>query len=495
MSSLLLPLVFDSREHLTTRSVALRVLATHGQRLSGPELTRLLELPLSHMCPCCRPPLESVLTLAQTEDAWAAAEAALQEVSPHERTSVLTATETTPLPSPLVEWLYTRWYSCDRHQLAAEGPRGSEANLKVALAHRERPEAGMLLDEWLRDMATQELEWLEFRIMSAEELARLVRANPQLQQCAADLLRLPLPDLLAHFGQEVLLRRLRRIARAESVAQTVSYRIMRSPPGFSRAVKLLVEWRDARPLLCSLLCDFNIAEGVRRALLDHLLDHDRDMVVRWTLVAARYPDNAPLVRFVLRRAAQEPELGDRPLFLAALRGTDDEARASALEGLFALGETGAGWCDRLTSLVHSNHARVRLRAAACLAREGKREWLPLVQQTALDPSEPRLRAEAVRWLAHVDADASRPVLRKVLAEDELRPSRQRIAELNEAAWALSRLGSTEDLSALLDASVRSWGSPMMDRALECHLARQEGRPAEDIPPPIPNWEEYDAVTS
>ncbi|WP_147444137.1 MULTISPECIES: HEAT repeat domain-containing protein [Corallococcus] len=469
LTTLLLERFFDEREGFSTRERALHALVKQGAPLSGPDITRIIDVsPL--MCPCCSPSTEEVLTLARTEDAWEAAEAALLKHSPQMRAHVLASTEHTRLSPRLVEWLYSRWFLHDRHPLAEGDDWDPRANLQVAVAHRERPEARMLLDAWGRDMA-------------AEVLGQLSRAEPRLQQSVDALLLLPLPDLLASFGQEALLRLIHRIVRAESVAQKVAHGIQPSPPGSFRALELLVEWREARPLLRSLLCDFDIADGVRHSLLNHLLDHDRAMAVRWALAAMRYPDNAALVRFVLQGAARQPAPGDRPLFLAALQGEDAETQVFALEGLFALGESGAGWRDRLTSLVHSSDERMRLRAAACLIREGQREWLPMLRQAALEPPERGLRAEAVRWLGQVDAEASRPVLEQVLAGAATSSPRNHASGADEAAWALSRLGTAEDRSALLDAALQGFCSPGIHRELEYHLARQEGRPAQDVLPP------------
>ncbi|RKG93142.1 hypothetical protein D7V88_03625 [Corallococcus terminator] len=463
LTPLLLERFFDEREGLSTRNKALEVLVKQGAPLSGPDLTRISEVP-PLICPCCCPSTEALLTLARTEDAWDAAEAVLLKCSPQLRAHVLASTERTRFSPRLVEWLYSRWFLYDRHPLAEGDAWDRRANLRVAVAHRERPEARRLLDAWARDAAAEVLK-------------------SQLQQSINVLLLLPLPDLLAAVGPEALLRLLHRIVRAESVAQTVPYGLQQSPPGSARALELLVEWREARPLLRSFLCDFDIPDGVRRLLLHHLVDHDPAMAVRWALAAMRYPDNAALVRFVLQGAARQPAPGDRPLFLAALQGEDAEGQGFALEGLFALGESGAGWCDRLTSLVHSSDEPVRLRAAACLVREGQREWLPMLRQAALEAPEQGLRAEAVRWLGQVDAEASRPMLKQVLSEVATSSHPNHASGADEAARALSRQGTAENLSALLDAALRGCCSPSIDRELEDHLARQEGRLAKGVLPP------------
>ncbi|QSQ24422.1 hypothetical protein JY651_05545 [Pyxidicoccus parkwayensis] len=410
--------------------------------------------------------------------------AALEEASAWARESVLVSARHRPLSRRIVEWLFSRWFMHDRFQLATDEDWGRRANFRVAVAHHERPEAWKLLEEWTRQAAPAGMDLDVFRELPLDALARLLREAPEHHQSAARLLMLPLPELIAHFGQSQLLRRIERVARDESVAQKVSYSIKPGPRAICRALDLLVEWPEARPALRALLCDFSLAEGVRCELLDRLFVQDRAMVLRWALVAVRYPDNALLVRFVLECAAKQPEPGDRPLFLAALRGEDDEARATALEGLFALGESGAGWCDRLISLVHSSHERVRLCAAACLVREGMREWLPLLREKVLEVPESAMRLVAIHWLGRVDAEGSRPVLRQLLAEAPTGARGYYHPGADEAAWALSRLGTTEDLSVLLAATLRGTCSPRTDRELEYHLARQEGRPTPEVPPPL-----------
>jgi HEAT repeat protein len=274
-------------------------------------------------------------------------------------------------------------------------------------------------------------------------------------------------------------RHLRRIVRDQSLYHRLCrYPCIKPAPEFSWAVEQLCTRRETRPLLYQFLCDFDVAAEVRDVLLQRLFTEDRAVAARWVAAAWTYPENLPVVRGFLARASLEPRPEERPLFLAALRGPDDLARCFAIEGLRALGESGAGWCDRLTSLAHASHPAVRLRAAAGLVRQGRREWLPLLRQTALEAEQAPLRAEALRWLGELDGEASRSVLKQALLKME-RPS---LPAADEAVWALSRLGSAEDLSALLDAALFGLYTPRLERALEHHLARQEGRPAPDVPP-------------
>jgi len=126
---------------------------------------------------------------------------------------------------------------------------------------------------------------------------------------------------------------------------------------------------------------------------------------------------------------------------------------------------------------------VRLRAAACLIQEGRREWLPLLRKMAREAEPYRLRAEALRWLGALDGEASRSVLKQALSG----PPMPRASEADEAVWALSRLGSAEDLCALLDAGLFCVPCSILEQELEYHLARQEGRPTEVPTPPPPRY--------
>jgi HEAT repeat protein len=485
---LLRNLLLDGGEYLPIRDEALAVGQRYGLHLSAPELTRLLAQEAALSCAglsnsgwCFLSP-RKLLSLVRSEDddVCAAAEAALARMSTEKRVDILDDEDCGSLPPRLVEWLFARWYAEDRHHLSGTSAWGHDANLRVALAHRERPEAWKLLVEWARDRTTGDLELFLYWGLPSDARERLLESAPGLPELAARQLLLPPPALVACHGQEMLLRRLHRIVQARSVACRVSYGLMDGPPGFSRAVELLGEWREARPLLYRLLCDFDMAHDVRRELADCLFDQDRATAIRWAMVAARYPDNLELVRHILWQAASMPVPGDRALFLTALRGSDDVAHCFALEGLFTLGESGPGWCDRLTSLTHSSHPLVRLRAAACLVKEGRHEWRSHLRTTVLDAPEHWLRADAARWIRELDAEASRPVLLQALAAYVQLPPRRRVHEPIDVVLALSRLGTPEDLSALLDASLEGACTYLIAHELERHLARQEGRPFVEV---------------
>ena len=472
-------LLLDEREHQRVRVFALQEGRRHGLHLSGGEIAGLLAQPLAPEHRFFF--LQALLPLARTEDALSTLEAALLQLPPWYRVDILWhwSSQLELLHPRLVDWLWARWCQNDR-QIVPPNESRCDNNRWLALSTWERPESWAYLTHEVPALPVMSLEeFLACGLLPREALARLLAPHPEKSRLAAESLLLPLPALLAHFGHDALLRRLRRVVRAESLAWRVPCSILEHPVGFDAAVELLGEWSEARPLLFRLLCDFDLAEEVRRKLLATLFERDRAVTIRWALVALAWPDTLPLVRFLLHRAVWKPAPVDRPLFLAALRSTDDVAHCFAIEGLLALGESGAGWCDRLTSLLHAPHPVVRLRAAAGLARQGPEEGLPLLRRTALEAPEPWLRAEALRWLGEVDLEASRPVLEQGLSDPGLSDRHPLTLGMDEAIHALSRRGRPEDLTALLNAYVRGPIGYDLDDHLEHHLRRQEGRSTEE----------------
>lgn len=470
-------LLLDEREHSAVRVRALLEGLSHGLHLSDGELAGLLTRPLAPEYRSLF--LQELLPLARTEDALSTLEATLLQLPARDRVHLLLhwSSELELLHPRLVDWLWARWSQHDRQSVPPTYDHG-DGNRYLVLSTWEHPESWAYLTLKVPALPVMELEWYLSCGLPREALARLLAPHPEQSRLAAESLLLPLPALLAYFGHDALLRRLRRVVRAESIAQRAPYQLLQHPVGFDAAVELLGEWPEARPLLFRLLCDFDLAEEVRRELLATLFERDRAVAIRWALVALSWPDNLPLVRFLLHRAVEKPEPIERPLFLAALRSTDDVAHCFAIEGLLTLGESGASWCDRLTSLLHAPHPVVRLRAAAGLARQGHEEGLPLLRRTALEAPEPWLRAEALRWLGEVDLEASRPVLEQGLSDPGVS---DRHIELGgaEALHALSRRGRPEDLTALLNAYVRGPFVQDLDDHLEYHLRRQEGRSTEE----------------
>lgn len=501
-------MLLDPRESYDVRDAVMRL--AHGRppwlKLSREELSRLAGLApsyegddLSSREPGPTFPLSSVLCEAGLdEDSEELARDVLSAATPDTRASILHHQRPGALTPSLMEWLFLKWWEEDRHRLDKQGDRGNELNGFVALEYRHRPGMWDLLTQWARDWPTDHLKWQVLPRLSPAEQVRLLTSHPELHPRAVAEFLLPLEHLHAALGTEGLSRALRKVVLAESLALVVNRAdIVARPEPFERAVKVLGEWGAARPLLYELLCSFDVAVEAREALLVELFARDRAAALRWTFAAVSYSDNLPLVMKAHQLAARHPRPEDRPLFLRWLRDEDVHGQLLAIDGLMSLGESGAGWRDRLMFLARSESPRVRLGAAAGLVREGLHEWLePLRRAAGDESSEAALRSEAIRWLGVVDAEASRSLLYQAL---ETPPGPGDIGgfgappasdEANAAAWALNRLGTPEDLARLLDARVRGSCGWYFDDEVENHVLRQEGvsRPA-----PPSAWERGDLL--
>ena len=105
----------------------------------------------------------------------------------------------------------------------------------------------------------------------------------------------------------------------------------------------------------------------------------------------------------------------------------------------------------------------------------------------MDAPTPSLRAEALRWLALLDGDSSRARFLQVLASAPSHKGRSHpclccpylpaafAPEVEAALEALSRLGTDEDLSALLDAGGRLGCTLQLEELWAHHLARRTER--------------------
>jgi hypothetical protein len=469
-------LLLNPREDPSVRSLALSQGLRHGLHLSGQELSGLLDQAIAQES---RPGVEqrflpflkSLLPLARTEDALSTARTALLEIPPLGRAELLGGlldrTDSTGAPR-LMDWLYTRWCQADRQLIWAD-ELGRELNLEIALATRERPESAEYLAGCAPELTPKQLERCLAKGLPRTTLAQWLASHPKPLSQAAECLLLPLPELLERFGRDGLLRRLHRVVLAESL-----------PRGsYSSAWALLGEWPEARPLLLQLLCDLRLDSGLRSSLLDVLLERERAVAVRWALAAMAWPENASLVGWVLSLTSQAPQPADRPLFLAALHGSDVGAQDDAIRGLVSLGEAGAGWCDRLTSLLQSPSPKVRLRAAAALALQGVPEGVSLLEKGALDASNSMLRSFAVHWLGVVDVEASRRVVEQWIAEGWLwREESPLPAE--QAFWALSEIGTPKALTVMLWVLLRrDVLCNDVEEHLERHLMQQEQSAPED----------------
>jgi hypothetical protein len=471
--------LLDPAEHFSVRAWALHVATELGLDLSSGELAALLrESALSPVSEgsAVRLDMARVLRLVRTEAQLPAVEAVLGDGSPWERTELLLRMrrEGAPLPGPVVSWLYARWCQEDHRALARE-PGGPERNLQVAAATWTRPESWALIERDAPGLSSGALE-----PVPEEALHQLLRAHPEALREAAEALRLPWPSLVECLGREGLLRRLEQVLRAQSVSLQVDYGLVPAPEDYPRALMLLGQWPDARPLLLRGVCDFDLALEVRGALLERLLRRERTTALRWALTARDWPANLPLVRAVLRDAAGSAQPGEEALFLAALAGEDAATQCFALEGLLALGALSAREAPRLEALAYAAHPGVRVRAAAGRLRLGRQEGREELVRTACEAPEPWLRAEALRWLGQWEAPAHAALLVDALVDDTWEKRWWPAAD--EAAWALYRWGSPEALGALLTAHLAGSSADLVDY-LGAHLARREGRAAAE--PPVP----------
>ncbi|RJS20827.1 hypothetical protein DRW03_19325 [Corallococcus sp. H22C18031201] len=496
----LLGVFLDAHERLDVREAA--VLSTLGRerrmRMSREALARLASgatdetTSLSILVDLA---LSALVLDADAEPlAW---ELLLQE-SPAERASLLTRLRPNGPNPTLAERLFRQWWSWDRPVIEATHNERVEKNGGVALTWR-RPETRDLLVRWALTLEPWLLRMWVLRELSPAEQRGLFLASPELHQRAVAALLLPVEDMVDALGAQGLLASLKKTLHEDSRAWHLTPLGVAHPKHLDDAARLLATWREARPLFHKMLCALDLATPTRRALVRALFNHDRALAPRWAREAERYPDNAPLVREVLRLVAQAPIESDRAFLWHWLRSEAAWAMAWALEGLLVLGESGAEWRARLLDLRRSNDIYVRLRAAAGLVREEVHaDALMELRACARDATLPVIRAEAIRWLGAVDAEASRPFLYQAV---EAAPMSRRLAtredldeqeddsgqvaapvpEAEEAAAALDRLGTPEDLARLLDSRLRYRCSPEFADALARHLSRQEGRESEPSP--------------
>ncbi|AKQ70610.1 hypothetical protein A176_007522 [Myxococcus hansupus] len=255
-------LLLDPNEDFDVRDLAQRAGARHGLQLSARELVQLdaehigLRFSLVNLLSFVRlaafsPDLEAALlqlesgrrgrllimqrrvqSAPQSPERTQAQRASVARLDRHPFRFPSPEQVVVAQPHALAEWLFERWYHSDRHTIHEKVDPYERLNLGVALAWKERPEAWHLLTEWCQDMSAEELERDLIRVdwgVSRDELARITRTHPALHRRAAEALLLPLPDLIAHWGEEKLLHRLERVVRAESVACKVRYDLVEPP--------------------------------------------------------------------------------------------------------------------------------------------------------------------------------------------------------------------------------------------------------------------------
>ncbi|AGC47416.1 hypothetical protein MYSTI_06143 [Myxococcus stipitatus DSM 14675] len=490
-------LFLDDRETPGARRLALEGAHTLGIELSPRELAGLLDEALSARDGGSKLDLAVILSLARTEEDCAIAEQALSRATARARFEVLGRSRSRPLHARLRHLLLARWFAEDREVIQRDLP-DPRFDIAAVVATWEHPSAWDALARLAHEEVSEEMMDDLRRGLPTEAFVRWARLRPELYQQAAEALRLPLPELRAHFAVDDLRERLRHAATHQYLFTFLhDNRPAKRGKNFPFAARLLAEWTEERPLLLSLLRHPDMAEHPRRALLAALLLVDRPAAIQWAWESLGAAELPALVLQLLQEVAMEPRPEERPFFLHVLQGSDDVAACFALEALFELGGVGDTARERVEALTRSTHPGLRVRAVAAQVREGRREELPELVRLAREAPEPWLRAEALRWLCEVDPEAGQPCVEQALTDDAAWGDAPLAAA--EALRALAKRGRPDDLSLLMNASaavMETFSSAvrysiytpfqirhLVDESLEFHLARDEGRAQGELPMP------------
>ncbi|MBJ6759123.1 HEAT repeat domain-containing protein [Myxococcaceae bacterium JPH2] len=490
-------LLLDDREGIVARSHSLQGALSVGIELSPREFAGLLDEALAKRDWGSPPDLDRLLCLARTEESCIIAEQALARATARQRVEVLAHSRTIPLHTRLRDLLYARWLAEDREAIRREDP-DSYLERYAAVATWEQPGSWDVLARLAHEEVSQELLYNLRNGLPSEAFVRWARLRPELYQQAAEALRLPLPELRAHFHADDLRERLSHAAVHQQLFTSLRGNIaVKRDTTFPFAARLLAEWTEERPLLLRLLRHPNMADHPRRALLAALFLVDRPAAIQWAWESLGAAELPALVLELLQEVALAPRPEERPFFLEVLQGTDDVAACFALEALLGLGGVGDEARERVEALTRSTHPGLRVRAAAALIRAGRREQLPELVRLARGAPEAWLRAEALRWLCEVDREAGQPCVEQALTDESAWGDVPLAAA--EALHALAKRGTPEDLSLLMNASVAVLETfndasryssytffqmhYLVDESLEFHLARDEGREQGVLPSP------------
>ncbi len=425
-----------------------------------------------------------LLSLFRTEEATRLVRSVLAQWSARDRARLLR-----DLPSygyepdsSIVEWLFQRWWVHDR--LKIETVQNDEEdpwplNLRVALAYSERPEPHCLLREfWIQSSGEERPALVDELWMHMREAVSSLAIAPHERQELAERLALPLADLLKLHGPVRLMDRIEGSLRAASRAMAADHR-PDSPawweePG--RALDFLAEWPDAsvNSRIASLCACPDLHWLLRRELLEILWKRGSDLSLPLLRRAVEEPPLLPLARRLLPVMCRRPRREDREFFLWIL---DQEAHPvlfyHAVEALERLGEDDGSWRERLNRMTWSRDPYLRVRALGSLARRGAAASVPKLEQIARNARHVCVRAEAIRVLGELDAAQHLDLLRQALLEEHSRSSHFDLPAAEEAALALSRLGTPEALTALVcgyltvpDQDLESWIGSWLSEADE-----------------------------
>jgi hypothetical protein len=361
--------------------------------------------------------------------------------------------------SDLVDWLYRQWLAHDRFQIVDMCNEASDPlplNLRVVLAHCERPESRTLLREfWLRASREERPALLDELWCYLEEETGCLPAEPQERQAFAAALALSLTDLLQELGPERLLDRiegsLRNASRAIAAARWPHPPSWLEEPG--RALDFLARWPDAsaNSRIASLVCCPDLHVVLRRELLDLLWKREPAQAVLILRRAVVEPAFLPLAEWLLPCLCRRPRQEDREFFRWVMaQQTHPMVRYRAVEALERLGEEGAAWRERLARMGTSRDPYLRVHALGALARRGEAMSLRKLEQIARRAEHVCVRAEAIRVLGGLDAARYLPLLSRALLKDHAAcgPCPAELPAAEEAAIALSRLDTPEALTAL-----------------------------------------------
>jgi hypothetical protein len=395
--------------------------------------------------------------------------------------------------SALVNWLYQQWLSHDRFQIEEVRDDAGDPwplNLRVALAHSDRPESRSLLREfWQRASSEQRLALLEELWCSLGEEIGCLATGPRERQELAEALALPVADLLQHLGPERLLDRieasLRDASRAIAAAPWPHPPSWMEQPG--RALDFLAQWPDASPnaRIASLIGCPDLQMVLRRELLDVLWKREPALALAILRRAVVEPALLPLAEWLLPWVCRRPRPEDGEFFRCILKQeAHPVVRYHSVKALERLGEHGIAWWESLARMTRSRDPYLRIRALGALARRGEATHLHKLERIAKKAKHVCVRAEAIRVLAELDAASYVGLFRRALLEDHAMcghcPSDLPAAA--EAAIALSRLGTPEALTALVrgcltvpDQDLQSWigfwlgqaDEPQQERSIAC----------------------------
>ncbi len=360
--------------------------------------------------------------------------------------------------TPLARALHEQWVNADRRELD-QTEEGSGLNLKVAGRTADRPES----QEWLAKqwwlVGPDQQRSIRGTLVYHDAWTLDPSEDPEVWSAAAQALALPVKALLRELGAEELNRRLGEAL--DQANQAIRLRTVRhhwQAQGW-KALDLLAQWEEGADLVVDLIADSETVPLLRRRLVDTLWKQSRERAREWALQLAQASDpqagaiGVPLIGRVLVQVANDPVPEDRPLLEWALGRGEAGFRALALEGLETLGG-GENWETTLRALSRAQDWRVAIRAAGALVSRGDAAQEAYLVERVRLPQNPEEAAEAVRMLARFAQDRHASLFSELVTKSprQLRsPDRYHAPVVEEAAYALLKIGDDDALTALVQA--------------------------------------------